>query len=189
MAFALSCSHLNTPRYSSQSPGLSSPLEEYASADEYLTSQEVKQFHHSSIRAPFQLHWPVENPIRNPGFARPNGHRPHLGLDLKGRKGDAILAAHDGIVVYAGRRFRGYGKMVLVEYDNNWASLYAHLDSYNVIMGQEVKGGQRIGKMGRTGRATGVHLHFELIKNKQPIDPLPLLKNSGVLRNMATERK
>jgi murein DD-endopeptidase MepM/ murein hydrolase activator NlpD len=185
LVFALSCGHLKTPDYDAQGE-FQTPVSEYSTADEYFSSQEVKEFHKSTIRGPFQLYWPVENPIINRGFSRA-GKRDHLGLDLKGRKNDPIYAAHDGIVVYVGKKFRGYGKMVLIEYDNNWASLYSHLNSYKVVMGQEVKGGQLIGKMGRTGRATGVHLHFELIKNKKPIDPLPLLKESAIIRNVARE--
>lgn len=83
-----------------------------------------------------------------------------------------ILAAHEGVVVYAGNSFRGYGNMVLLEYNHQWATLYAHLDRIMVREGQKLRVGDKLGTMGRTGRATGVHLHFELIKNKQPIDPL-----------------
>ena len=188
MMFALSCSHFKTPDYADQGGEFGSPIEEYATADEYFSSQETKQFHKSTIRGPFQLYWPVDNPIVNRGYLNGGSKRAHYGLDLKGRRNDPIYAAHDGIVVYVGKKFRGYGKMVLIEYDNNWASLYSHLNSYKVVMGQEVKGGQLIGKMGRTGRATGVHLHFELIKNKKPIDPLPILKDSAIIRDVAQDR-
>jgi murein DD-endopeptidase MepM/ murein hydrolase activator NlpD len=66
--------------------------------------------------------------------------------------------------------------MILLEYNDKWATLYAHLDRSRVKNGQEVKAGDVIGEMGRTGRATGVHLHFELMRDKQPIDPMPFLK-------------
>lgn len=105
----------------------------------------------------------------------PNKRRPHLGIDLAAPKGTPILAAQAGTVIYAGREFRGYGKMVLIESGNGWATLYAHFDKILVAEGQKVRQGEVVGAMGRTGRATGVHLHFEIRKDRGPIDPLPLL--------------
>lgn len=127
---------------------------------------------------PFVLRWPLHDVRVTQGFS-PMKNRRHQGVDFGGRKGTAIFAAHEGMVVYAGRDFRGYGKMVLIEYNNEWASLYAHLTKIVVREGQYVEPGQTIGTMGRTGRASGVHLHFELIQNKQPVDPLPLLAPTG----------
>ncbi|MNT63355.1 Murein DD-endopeptidase MepM [compost metagenome] len=68
--------------------------------------------------------------------------------------------------------------MILVESGNGWATLYAHFDKILVSEGQKVRKGEILGAMGRTGRATGVHLHFEIRKNRGPVDPLPLLPNS-----------
>ncbi len=65
--------------------------------------------------------------------------------------------------------------MILVESGNGWATLYAHFDKILISEGQKVRKGEVLGAMGRTGRATGVHLHFEIRKNRGPIDPLPLL--------------
>lgn len=118
--------------------------------------------------------WPVDRARMTRGFL-PNKRRPHLGIDLAAPKGTPILAAQGGTVIYAGREFRGYGKMVLVESGDGWATLYAHFDKILVAEGQKVRQGEVIGAMGRTGRATGVHLHFEIRKNRGPIDPLPLL--------------
>jgi murein DD-endopeptidase MepM/ murein hydrolase activator NlpD len=91
------------------------------------------------------------------------------------------LAAHDGVVIYAGRDFRGFGKMVLIEGAYGWASIYAHFSKINVKTGEKVHQGQILGGMGRTGRATGVHLHFELRKKKGPVDPLLYLPASEAL--------
>jgi len=125
-------------------------------------------------RAAFQMQWPVRNVIVNRGF-RPSSDRNHDGVDLGGKKGAPILAAHEGVVIYTGSDFRGYGKMVLVEYSEEWATLYAHLDSIDVEPGQIVESGAEIGGMGKTGKASGVHLHFELLHNRKPVDPLPFL--------------
>jgi NTP pyrophosphatase (non-canonical NTP hydrolase) len=98
-----------------------------------------------------------------------------LGVDLAAPKGTPVLSAQNGMVIYAGRDFRGYGRMVLVESGNGIATLYAHFDRIYVTEGQRVHSGEILGAMGRSGRATGVHLHFEVRKDKGPIDPLPLL--------------
>jgi murein DD-endopeptidase MepM/ murein hydrolase activator NlpD len=118
--------------------------------------------------------WPVDAARMTRGFL-PNKRRPHLGIDLAAPKGTPILAAQGGTIIYAGREFKGYGKMVLIESGDGWATLYAHFDKILVSEGQKVRKGEVIGAMGRTGRATGVHLHFEIRKNRGPIDPLPLL--------------
>jgi murein DD-endopeptidase MepM/ murein hydrolase activator NlpD len=120
--------------------------------------------------------WPVDDARMTRGFL-PKKRRPHLGIDLAAKRGTPILAAQGGLVVYTGREFRGYGKMVLIESGKGWATLYAHMDKIVVQEGQKISQGQIIGAMGRTGRATGVHLHFEIRKDRGPIDPLPLLPN------------
>ncbi len=115
--------------------------------------------------------WPVDEARMTRGYL-PNRKRPHLGIDLAAPKGTNILAAHDGIIIYTGKDFRGYGKMIMIEGAQGWATLYAHFSSINVKEGQTVRQGDIIGGMGRTGRATGVHLHFEIRKTKGPVDPL-----------------
>ncbi|MBO9665182.1 MAG: M23 family metallopeptidase [Bdellovibrio sp.] len=123
---------------------------------------------------PMTFDWPVDSARMTRGFL-PNKRRPHLGIDLAAPKGTAILASQGGTIIYTGREFKGYGKMVLIESGDGWATLYAHFDKILVAEGQRVHKGEIIGEMGRTGRATGVHLHFEIRKNRGPIDPLPLL--------------
>lgn len=127
-------------------------------------------------RGPFQLHWPVDKIQVTQAF-KPKKRRPHHGVDLDGVRNDPIYSAHEGFVIYAGSGFKGYGKMIIVQYDKEWASLYSHLNTIKVREGQYVKARQLIGRMGRTGRASGVHLHFELMRYKVPVDPLPLLND------------
>lgn len=128
-------------------------------------------------RGPFQVTWPVRNIKVNRGY-RPSTDLNHEGLDLGGKRGYPILAAHEGLVIYTGSDFRGYGNMILVEYSSEWATLYAHLDSVNVQPGQIVQAGEDLGGMGDSGQASGVHLHFELLHDRKPIDPLPYLTRS-----------
>jgi len=129
-------------------------------------------------KAEFKLDWPVSNIRLSRGF-KATSRRPHQGLDLGGSLGTPILSAHEGVVIYSGRDFRGYGNMVIVEYNKQWATLYGHLSKITVEEGKVVLPGDQLGKMGRTGRATGVHLHFELMRNRLPVDPLPFLSHSG----------
>ena len=123
-----------------------------------------------------KLQWPVKKARFTRGFKKNSfRHKRHEGIDIAARRGTPILAAHKGIVIFAGRRYRGYGKMILLE-KKPWATLYAHLDKIYVKTGQRVKRGQVIGAMGNTGRSRGVHLHFELILNKKPVDPMKYLR-------------
>lgn len=172
---SLSCSHFQTAEYVSGA-------KDFSTADEYMNSPEVAQNRVHENKGPFRLHWPVLEPKVNRGFGEGRGN--HLGVDIGGKRNTSIKAAHDGVVVYAGARFRGYGRMIIVEYDQEWATLYGHLNKFSVKTGQKVTAGQEIGKMGRTGRATGVHLHFELIKGKKPVDPMPFLKNEAIVTSL-----
>ena len=124
----------------------------------------------------FKLQWPVKRAKFTRGFQQsPFRSRRHEGIDLASKKGTPILAAHEGVVIFAGRRYSGYGKMIMLE-KKPWATLYAHLDKIYVKTGQKIKRGQVIGAMGNTGRSRGVHLHFELMINKKPVDPMDYLK-------------
>lgn len=128
--------------------------------------------------------WPVDRARMTRGFL-PNKRRPHLGLDLAAPKGSAILASRGGTVIYRGQDFRGFGKMILIESSDGWATLYAHLDRFMVQEGQRVVTGELLGTMGRTGRATGVHLHFEIRKDRSPVDPLDWLPAGRELSRQA----
>ncbi|OXM14483.1 M23 family metallopeptidase [Paenibacillus herberti] len=98
--------------------------------------------------------------------------RLHKGLDLVG--GSAIKAADDGVVEFAGKK-NGYGNAIIIDHNNGYKTLYAHLDSLSVKTGQTVDRGQRMGVMGNTGNSTGIHLHFEIYKNGKLQNPLRYL--------------
>jgi murein DD-endopeptidase MepM/ murein hydrolase activator NlpD len=147
-----------------ETPKVSTPTtpEEH---DEQILSQWQEEKHKNFFD------WPVDEARMTRGFL-PNRKKPHLGVDLAAPKGTKVMAAHDGMVIYTGRGFHGYGKMVMIEGANGWATLYAHFSTINVKEGQMVQQGDVIGGMGRTGHATGVHLHFEIRKSRGPVDPL-----------------
>ena len=94
----------------------------------------------------------------------------HRGVDLRAAYGELIGAADGGTVVFAGEQ-HGYGQTVVVEHANGIRTRYAHLSSVSTEAGAEVKAGEAIGRAGRSGRATGTHLHFEVTQNGHPIDP------------------
>ncbi len=118
------------------------------------------------------LAWPIPYPSHiNRGFQL--GGDKHWGIDFSGKKGAPIFAAHEGTVIYTGHQFRGYGNLVIVENSHGYATFYGHLTKFLVKQGQKVKPHTTLGTMGRTGRATGVHLHFELRLDRVPVDPRP----------------
>lgn len=133
--------------------------------------------------------WPVDKARLTRGYYV-NRRRPHLGIDLAAPRKTPIYASHTGVVIYAGRDFRGFGKMILIESGNGWATLYAHLESILIQEGQKVMQGSTIALMGNTGRSTGPHLHFELRKDKAPVDPLLYLPGGvEASRKLASEGK
>jgi len=98
----------------------------------------------------------------------------HTGVDLQASMGDPIHAAAAGTVVWAGWR-GGYGKCVIIQHSGNLSTLYGHQSQILVSVGETVKRGQVIGKVGSTGYSTGPHLHFEVRVNGTPVDPLEYL--------------
>jgi murein DD-endopeptidase MepM/ murein hydrolase activator NlpD len=125
--------------------------------------------------------WPVDEARLTRGYflkdPKRKSKRPHLGIDLAAPRGTPIYASHAGTVIYVGKEFRGFGRMIMIQGRGGWASLYAHLVRARVKEGQQVRQGDLIGDMGKTGRATGVHLHFEIRKPSGPVDPLLYLPN------------
>ncbi|MFC4656094.1 MULTISPECIES: M23 family metallopeptidase [Rheinheimera] len=95
----------------------------------------------------------------------------HRGVDFAGKEGDAIMATAGGIVTWAGERF-GYGLMVEIEHSDGYRTRYAHAKSVTVQIGQVVSKGEQVAEMGNTGRSTGPHVHYEVLKNGQQIDPM-----------------
>ncbi len=95
----------------------------------------------------------------------------HAGLDLAPGWGTRVMAAQTGRVVYAGIR-AGFGRLIILDHGAGLTSWYAHLDEILVKIQKEVKKGDLIGKVGKTGRVTGPHLHFEVRLNDKPQNPL-----------------
>jgi murein DD-endopeptidase MepM/ murein hydrolase activator NlpD len=94
----------------------------------------------------------------------------HKGLDMGGYTGMEIFAPADGVVIWIGRR-GGYGQVVVIDHGYGLQTHFAHLSKYLVKAGQHVKRGQRIAEMGTTGHSTGPHVHYEVRRFGQVLDP------------------
>jgi murein DD-endopeptidase MepM/ murein hydrolase activator NlpD len=99
----------------------------------------------------------------------------HTGIDFRSNTGDPIRVTADGTVTTAGWS-GGYGRMVEVDHGNGFATRYGHMSAISVSVGQSVKAGQFIGKVGSTGRSTGPHLHYETRVNGEAVDPHKFLR-------------
>ena len=105
------------------------------------------------------------------------GQEFHRGVDFAGKPQSNVIAVAGGVVTEADNR-HGYGNMVEIDHGNGYVTRYGHNDSMVVDIGQTVKKGQVIAKMGSTGRSTGPHVHFEVLKNGAKVDPMKFIRAS-----------
>jgi murein DD-endopeptidase MepM/ murein hydrolase activator NlpD len=106
-----------------------------------------------------------------------NGKRTmHKGIDIAGKSGSEILAVADGIVMWTGRK-HGYGKMIDIDHGNGYISRYAHNKKLIVTVGDRIKKGDVIALMGSTGRSTGPHVHFEILRDGKVLNPYNFVKS------------
>ncbi|WGH78209.1 M23 family metallopeptidase [Jannaschia ovalis] len=120
---------------------------------------------------------PVPGPHRRTSGFGPRWGRMHSGMDFAGPRGSEIRATAEGVVTHAGW-LSGYGKLVKIRHPLGFETRYAHLNSISVRTGQRVSRGERIGGMGTTGRSTGVHLHYEIRRGGQALNPVTFI-NAG----------
>ncbi len=95
----------------------------------------------------------------------------HAGMDFTSPIGTPVIATGDGIVELIEAKQWGYGNCIIVNHSYGYKSRYAHLSRFKVKKGQKVSRGQIIGYVGSTGKSTGPHLHYEVMKNKVPVNP------------------
>ncbi len=114
--------------------------------------------------------WPTNGGRITSGYG-PRWGKMHQGLDIAGVSNRNIKASDNGKVVQAGWN-GNYGKSVVIDHGNGYRTLYGHLSTVDVSVGDVVQKGEKIGVMGSTGESTGVHLHFEIIKNGSNTNPM-----------------
>ena len=123
--------------------------------------------------------WPVEGPVTSSFGERVdpfNGEGEfHTGIDISAPSGTPVRATGDGVVTMAGQE-SGYGRQVVVDHGHGVTTTYSHLSAIGVLAGQSVTRGQIIGYVGRTGRATGPNLHYEVRINNVPVNPHKYLR-------------
>ena len=124
----------------------------------------------------YKILWPVESENVTSQFG--DRYHPvlkqmkfHRGIDIGAKKGETVKASFNGIVTFAGEKGE-YGYMVELERDDGLKVRYAHLDKIEVVTNQLVSEGEKIGEVGSTGMTTGDHLHFEIIIESVPVDPM-----------------
>ena len=122
--------------------------------------------------------WPVNGAVSS-GYGKRGKRSFHSGLDIPMPKGTPIRAAKDGVVKQVvsakSRGFRGYGNVVLLDHGGGISTLYSHCLELKVRQGQRVRQGEIIATVGRTGRASTNHVHFEVRVKGRPVDPMPYL--------------
>ncbi len=115
--------------------------------------------------------WPTSGQVVGRYVA---GDPTEQGIDIAGNSGQAVNAAADGVVVYSGAGLVGYGELVIIKHNDQWLSAYGHNRRRLVAEGAQVKAGDVIAEMGRTGASRDM-LHFEIRFNGKPVDPLQFL--------------
>lgn len=118
--------------------------------------------------------WPVRGRVLAGFGPTPDGLH-NDGINIAARAGAPVIAAENGVVVYAGSELKGFGNLLLVRHADGWMTAYAHLDKALVRKGQKVTKGQAIGTVGSTGGVSQPQLHFEIRRGTQAVDPAKFL--------------
>lgn len=167
------------------------PLDRSMDFDLYLETLEksLERYDYVSRKAKAL---PLGIPVRNPSISSHFGSRVdpfngrvamHSGTDFRAKRGTPVLSTGAGKVVKAGRA-GGYGKVVEVKHPGGYSTRYAHLSRITVKVGQQVKKGQQIGKVGSTGRSTGPHLHYEVRNGKSARNPARYMKAGKKIKGL-----
>jgi len=129
--------------------------------------------HRAQRHTDLAFDWPVDGKM-NSKFGDRHG-RNHDGIDISAKSGTPVRAAEAGRVIHSGRGLGDYGKVVIVKHAGRYSTVYAHNRKNRVRKGEFVEKGQIIAEVGKTGNATGPHVHFEVRRDREPENPLMYL--------------
>ena len=118
---------------------------------------------------------PVDGPVISGYGPKDNGLH-NDGINIKAAQGTPVVAADNGVVVYAGDELKGSGNLVLIRHDGRWMTAYAHLQNISIRRGDVIKRGQTIGTVGTTGSVDSPQLHFEVRRGTEAINPKQYLE-------------
>jgi murein DD-endopeptidase MepM/ murein hydrolase activator NlpD len=166
---------------------LGSLEKEYAASGQQLAVMESLLFNRELDRNAVPSRDPIAGSYITSGFggrADPivGGHQFHKGIDFKANVGDPVLAVADGVVSFSGVR-SGYGNVIEIDHGNGYVTRYAHNSRLERHVGELIRAGQEVAKAGSTGRSTGAHVHLEVWKNGQAVDPRNFLSQHSPLTN------
>lgn len=102
----------------------------------------------------------------------------HKGIDFAGAMGGQVIAVAKGVVTYSGKRY-SYGNLIEIAHGNGYSTRYAHNSRLLVSVGDTVEKGFQIAEIGSSGRSTGPHVHFEVLKNGREVNPIPFIRASN----------
>ena len=125
-------------------------------------------------RAGSRFIWPVKGRVISRFGVKPNGLH-NDGINIAVKKGTAVRAADNGVVVYAGNELRGFGNLLLLRHRGGWLTAYGHNQALVVKVGDVVRQGQKIARSGGTGNITRPQLHFEIRRGRKAVNPVRYL--------------
>ena len=144
-------------------------------SEKKISSDPSKKLPKINARSSSKFSWPVRGKILSNYGAKTNGLF-NDGINIGATRGAVVGAAENGVVAYAGNEVKGMGNLIIIQHDDGWMTVYAHMDSMVVRRGARVSVGQKIGTVGKTGKVDSPQLHFEIRKGTKAYNPTSYLK-------------
>lgn len=140
-----------------------------------ISSDPTKKLPKINARSSSKFSWPVRGKILSNYGAKSSGLF-NDGINIGATRGTVVKAAENGVVAYAGNEVKGMGNLIIIQHEDGWMTVYAHMDSMVVRRGARVSVGQQIGTVGKTGKVDSPQLHFEIRKGTKAYNPTQYLK-------------
>lgn len=140
-----------------------------------ISSDPTKKLPKINARSSSKFSWPVRGRILS-NYGAKSGGLFNDGINIGAVHGTLVKAAENGVVAYAGNEVKGMGNLVIVQHEDGWMTVYAHMGTMDVRRGARVSVGQKIGTVGKTGKVDEPQLHFEIRKGTKAYNPIQYLK-------------